>query len=90
MGPAVLGRVGGRIGGLTALGDSVNIASRLESLNKEFGSAVAVSDAALRASGLVITGADTHEVAVRGRGEMLVVHVAQHLDALDEAERAEA
>jgi adenylate cyclase len=87
MGPAVLGRVGGRIGGLTALGDSVNIASRLESLNKEFGSAVAVSDAALRASGLVVAGAATHEVSVRGRGEMLVVHVAQDLEALAEAER---
>jgi adenylate cyclase len=90
MGPAVLGRVGGRAMGLTALGDSVNIASRLESLNKEFGSVVVVSEAALHASGLAIEGAETHEVSVRGRGEMLKVHVSKHLDALSEAERVSA
>ena len=87
MGPAVLGRVGGRSGGLTALGDSVNIASRLESLNKEFGTTLVISDAALRVSGLVIAGAEIHDVAVRGRGETLTVHVATRLDALEEAER---
>ena len=40
MGPVVLGRVGGaRWAELTALGDTVNIASRLEALNKDFNSA---------------------------------------------------
>jgi adenylate cyclase len=87
MGPAVLGRVGGSGARLTALGDSVNIASRLEELNKEFGSTLVVSDAALRASGLAIEGAETREVAVRGRGEMLIVHVANGLDALTDAPR---
>jgi adenylate cyclase len=87
MGPAILGRVGGRAAGLTALGDSVNIASRLEGLNKEFGSTLVVSDAALRASGLVIEGSETSEVAVRGRGEMLIVHVASGLDSLADAPR---
>jgi adenylate cyclase len=86
MGPAVLGRVGGGAG-LTALGDSVNIASRLEELNKEFGSTLVVSDAALRASGLVIEDAEIHEVAVRGRGEMLTVHVVRRLASLAEAPR---
>jgi adenylate cyclase len=87
-GPAVLGRVGGRMGGLTALGDSVNIASRLESLNKEFGSTIVISDAAVRTSGLAIEGAETHDIAVRGRGEMLTVHVAKHLDLLAETDRS--
>lgn len=88
MGPAVLGRVGGRNAGLTALGDSVNIASRLESLNKEYGSVLVISDAALHASGLVIEGAETHAVSVRGRDETLTVHVATRLDALSEAVRS--
>jgi adenylate cyclase len=88
MGPAVLGRVGGgRAIGLTALGDSVNIASRLEELNKEFASVLVISDAALRASGLVLDGAESHEIPIRGRDQILTVHVAKNLDGLAEAPR---
>jgi adenylate cyclase len=86
MGPAVLGSVGsGRAAGLTALGDSVNTASRLESLNKEFGSVLVASEAVLRASGLLIRDAETHEVAVRGRAETLKVHVATTVPRFAEA-----
>jgi adenylate cyclase len=82
----VLGRIGGgRQAGLTALGDSVNIASRLESLNKEFGSLVIASDAAVRASGLTIAGAEMHEISVRGRTEPLSVHVVRARSALADA-----
>ena len=87
MGPAVLGRVGAeRSASLTALGDTVNTASRLESLNKEFGSVLVVSDATVRAAGLAIEGAEIHEISVRGRGEMLTVHVATSVGALTERE----
>src|SRR3954451_4265489 len=86
LGPAVLGRVGGgRARSLTALGDSVNIASRLESLNKEFGSVLVASDAAVRASGLTLPAAEVREVSLRGRAEPLRVHVVQARPALMEA-----
>ena len=86
LGRAVLGRVwGGRARSLTALGDSVNIASRLELLNKEFGSVLVASDAAVRASGLTLQAAEVREVSLRGRAEPLRVHVLQACPALMEA-----
>jgi adenylate cyclase len=79
LGPVVLGRVGGgRERSLTALGDSVNIASRLEGLNKEFGSVLVISDAAVRASGLTFPEAALHDINLRGRSEPLVVHVVHN------------
>ena len=90
-GSVVLGRVGGgRQSGLTALGDTVNIASRLEALNKEFGSCVVISEAALRASRLAIPDGDTREVPVRGRGDGLRVVIAPNLDHLRDVAPAEA
>lgn len=75
-GPAVLGRVGaGQERDVTALGDSVNVASRLEGLNKEFASILVASDATVRSSGLAIPAAELREVAIRGRAEPLLVHV---------------
>jgi adenylate cyclase len=91
MGPAVLGRVGGgRQANLTALGDSVNIASRLEGLNKELGTVVVVSEATLADAGLAIEGAEIRQVPVRGREEGLRVAAAQDLAGLQEADAARA
>jgi adenylate cyclase len=91
MGPAVLGRVGGeRSASLTALGDTVNTASRIEGMNKDFDSMLVVSDVTMRASGLVLDGAEIHKVAVRGREEMLTVHVAKEHLTLREASKQAA
>jgi adenylate cyclase len=83
MGPVVLGRVGGGLqAGLTALGDTVNIASRLEALNKELNSSVVVSEAVLRASKLGLENGEAMELPVRGRAQPLKVIVAPDLTRL--------
>jgi hypothetical protein len=46
-------------------------------MNKDFDSMLVVSEATLRASGLMLEGAETHEIAVRGREGMLTVHVVK-------------
>jgi adenylate cyclase len=81
-GPVVLGRVGGGQVGLTALGDTVNIASRLEALNKELGSTVIVSEVTLQAAKCMLDGGEIREVRVRGRAETLRALVAKDLSGL--------
>jgi adenylate cyclase len=82
-GPAVLGRVGGGSrAGLTALGDSVNIASRLEALNKELGSVLVASSASVQAAGVTIPGAEIQDIALRGRAETLAIHVVRDRAAI--------
>ncbi len=77
-GRAVLGRIGDQASGaITALGDCVNVAARLESLNKEFDSDLIVSDAALSASGLSTAGWEPHDMELRGRDGTIAIHVAR-------------
>lgn len=84
-GPAVIARVGGSKCGymVTALGETVTIASRLENATKEFLADMLVSDAALQASGLSLSGAMLREVQVRGQDTPIKVH------AFTEPEKAE-
>ncbi|WP_453960346.1 adenylate/guanylate cyclase domain-containing protein [Amorphus suaedae] len=77
-GPAILGRVGvasdKRTDGLTALGDTVNTASRLETATKELGATLVFSDAVARASGVDLSETRACEITVRGRSEPLTVY----------------
>jgi adenylate cyclase len=88
-GPVVLGRVGGGQVGLTALGDTVNIASRLEAMNKELKSAVIVSEVTLQAAKCMLDGGEIRDIRVRGRAETLRAVAAMDLSGLGsvEAER---
>jgi adenylate cyclase len=56
------------------LGDVVNTASRLESLNKEFGSAFLITEATYRCVKHFITCEDMGEVAIRGKSEKIRVY----------------
>lgn len=69
-GPAVVGVMGyGATQSETAIGDTVNVASRLEAVAKEMGAPLAISAEVLRQSGLALTERQFHKSAIRGRQE---------------------
>jgi adenylate cyclase len=71
-GVAIVGEMGfGRATSLTAIGDSVNTASRLESLTKEFKVQLIVSDDVERLSEVDLARFPRHEIDVRGRTERI-------------------
>ncbi len=81
-GPAIVGEMGyERAASLTAIGDTVNTASRLESLTKEFKVELVVSQELLDRAGVDLSAAPQHEVDIRGRqGRLAVRAVLQARD----------
>ncbi|EJB01657.1 family 3 adenylate cyclase [Rhizobium leguminosarum bv. trifolii WSM597] len=75
-GPAVVGTMGyGRVRSMTAIGDTVNVASRLESAAKEFEAAIVISEPVASLSGANLSGIESREISVRGRALPLKVYV---------------
>lgn len=73
-GPAIVGEMGyARAAQITAIGDTVNTASRLESMTKEFGVELVVSQELLDRAGIDLGEAPRHEVEIRGRQNRLAV-----------------
>ena len=68
-GPAIVGDFGGsRFFEYTAYGDTINVAARLESANKQLGTSICVSgDVAARAEGFV--GRPIGDLLLKGRSE---------------------
>ncbi len=75
---------------LTAIGDAVNTASRLEALTKEFGGQVALSRKVADHAGIDLSGLESHDVSIRGRQDPLRVCVIGNAAALDVADQAAA
>jgi adenylate cyclase len=75
-GPAVVGSMGyGNVKNITAIGDTVNVASRLESAAKEFETALVFSEPVASLSGIDISSIESREISVRGRAELLRVYI---------------
>jgi adenylate cyclase len=88
-GPAIVGEMGyGTAISITAVGDSVNTASRIESLTKTFTCELVVSEAVVLRSGIDLGAAPRHEIEIRGRVERLVVRTFASACDLPVLERA--
>lgn len=83
LGPAIIGEMGyGTATGLTAIGDSVNTASRLESMTKEFGAQLIFSEDVAAHSKIDTTGLEVQETDVRGRDEPVKIFVVKDAGGL--------
>jgi adenylate cyclase len=85
-GPAIVGEMGyGSAVSVTAVGDSVNTASRIEALTKTYACELVISEAVALRAGIDLGAAPRHEIEIRGRVERLVVRTfasAQDLPVL--------
>jgi adenylate cyclase len=73
-GPAIVGEMGyGTAVSITAVGDSVNTASRIEALSKTYACELVISEAVAQRAGIDLGDAPRHEIEIRGRVERLVV-----------------
>ncbi|MCK6450371.1 MAG: adenylate/guanylate cyclase domain-containing protein [Alphaproteobacteria bacterium] len=85
VGPAIVGEMGyGSATTITAIGDAVNTASRLETLTKDYDCQLVLSEAVAQRAGVALSGFARHEIMVRGREGKMAIRVvpsAQDLPA---------
>jgi adenylate cyclase len=85
-GPAIVGEIGyAQARQFTAIGDTVNTASRLETLTKQFGAELLVSADAAAASGLDLSAFPEATTDIRGRQGTLAVRVVADARRLPDA-----
>ena len=75
-GPAVVGQMGwGQSFYLTAVGDTVHVAARLEQATKDYGAELVLSEDVARLAGLDLSAFPGHELAVRNRAGRVRIRV---------------
>jgi len=62
---------------ITAIGDTANTASRLESLTKEYGASLVISRRAAELAGIDVAGLKLHEAPVKGRVQSVQFYALQ-------------
>jgi len=84
-GPTVVGRMGyAATTYLTAVGDTVHVAARLEALTKEYAAELVLSEAVAARAGLDVSDHARHELTVRNREAPLAIFVAPSAGRLAE------
>ncbi len=82
-GAVIVGEMGyGQAVSVTAIGDAVNTASRLEAMTKALGAELVVSTPVARAAGVDLSDFPLREIEVRGRARPLEVRVVKTAIAL--------
>ena len=88
-GPAIVGRMGyGESAQLTAIGDTVNVAARLEQLTKDYQCALVMSEDVGTRAGIDVSALPRHELTVRNRAAVLAVRTVDDVTTLAPAARA--
>ncbi len=73
-GPIIIGEMGyGGASAITAIGDAVNTASRLEELTKDYGCELVVSEDVVLRAGVDLAAFPRREIEIRGKRGMLAV-----------------
>jgi adenylate cyclase len=89
-GPAVVGRMGyGEVVHLTAIGDTVNVASRLQDLCKEYSCQLVISQQVAREAELDVSSLRRDELSVRNRREALTIYIVNDPQTLTVKESKE-
>jgi adenylate cyclase len=82
-GPAVVGRMGwGESFYLTAVGDTVHVAARLEQATKDYNAELVVSEQVARRGGVDLSAFPAHALEVRNRAARIDVRVIEKVAAL--------